>query len=213
MSEIEVRGGGGTVALADLVNRVMDRGVVASGGAMISVADVELLYLDLNVLLASVETLRASARSPGSEAPRASRRTEGTPVEPGARPSSGRAPAAAAPDPREPGEGLPERRSPGPGRAMDRADPSGPPARPSGPADDPGRSLGQLVLTVVEFLRRVLEHQAVRRMEAGSLTEEEEERLGLAFLRLQERILELKNVFGVEDEELNLDLGPLGRLL
>jgi len=74
-------------------------------------------------------------------------------------------------------------------------------------------ALAGLVLTVVEFLRQVLEHQAVRRLEQGTLTEEEEERLGLAFMRLQERMVELREFFGLEEEDLNIDLGPIGRLL
>lgn len=74
-------------------------------------------------------------------------------------------------------------------------------------------ALAGLVLTIVEFLRRVLEHQAVRRLEQGTLTEEEEERLGLAFMRLQERMRELREFFGLQEEDVNIDLGPLGRLL
>ena len=73
--------------------------------------------------------------------------------------------------------------------------------------------LGKLVLTLIEFLRQVLEHQAVRRMEGGTLSEEEIERLGLALMRLQERLEELKNQFGLAGEDLNIDLGPLGRLI
>jgi hypothetical protein len=73
--------------------------------------------------------------------------------------------------------------------------------------------LARLVLTLIEFLRQVLEHQAVRRLDAGTLTEEEQERLGLAFLRMRERMVELRDTLGVAEEDLNLDLGPLGRLL
>ncbi len=81
---------------------------------------------------------------------------------------------------------------------------------------DPERletGLARLVLTLIEFLRQVLEHQAVRKMESGQLSEEEEERLGLAFLRLRERMVELQETLGVTEEELNVDLGPLGRLV
>lgn len=73
--------------------------------------------------------------------------------------------------------------------------------------------VARLVLTLVELIRQVLEHQAIRRMEGDTLTDEEVERLGMALLRLQERLDEIKDVFGVTDEELNIDLGPLGRLL
>jgi gas vesicle protein GvpK len=74
------------------------------------------------------------------------------------------------------------------------------------------QGLARLVLTVIELLRQVLEHQAVRRMDGGSLTDAEIERLGLALLKLNTRMDELKRVFGLTDEDLNIDLGPLGRL-
>lgn len=80
---------------------------------------------------------------------------------------------------------------------------------------DPERveqGLARLVMTVIELLRQVLEHQAVRRMDGGSLTEEEIERLGLALMKLNIRMDELKAIFGLTDEDLNIDLGPLGRL-
>jgi hypothetical protein len=80
---------------------------------------------------------------------------------------------------------------------------------------DPERveqGLARLVLTVIELLRKVLEHQAIRRMDGGSLTEQEVERLGLALLKLSQRMDELKEIFGLTDEDLNIDLGPLGRL-
>jgi len=73
--------------------------------------------------------------------------------------------------------------------------------------------LAKLVLTLVELIRRLLEHQAIRRIEGGSLTDEEIERLGLAFLDLEAKMDEMKKVFGLEGEELNLNLGPLGDLM
>jgi hypothetical protein len=80
-------------------------------------------------------------------------------------------------------------------------------------ADDIESGVAKLVLTLVEFIRQLLEHQAVRRMEGGGLSDEEIERLGLALLRLEERLEEIKHAFGLENEDLNVDLGPLGRLL
>jgi len=73
--------------------------------------------------------------------------------------------------------------------------------------------LGKLVLTIVNLLRDLLERQAIRRMEAGSLTDAEIERIGTTFMRLGEEIERLKKEFGLEGEELNIDLGPLGKLL
>jgi uncharacterized protein YjiS (DUF1127 family) len=81
---------------------------------------------------------------------------------------------------------------------------------------DPERveqGLAQLVLTLIELLRQLMERQALRRMDEGTLTDEEIERLGLTFMRLADRMEELKAQFGLRDEDLNLDLGPLGSLL
>src|SRR5688500_3424094 len=75
-----------------------------------------------------------------------------------------------------------------------------------------GQELGKLVLTLVEVVRKVLEHQAVRRMDSGTLSPEEVEKLGLALLRLREKMDELKAAFGLLDQDLDIDLGPLGRL-
>lgn len=79
--------------------------------------------------------------------------------------------------------------------------------------EDVRHGLGKLVLTIVELVRQLLERQARRRVESGSLTEAEVERLGLTFLKLSEEMENLKRLFGIEGEELNLDLGPLGKLL
>ena len=75
------------------------------------------------------------------------------------------------------------------------------------------RGLAQLVLTLIELLRQLMERQALRRMEAGTLTEDEVERMGLTFMRLEQRMEELKAEFGLADEDLNLNLGPLGDLM
>jgi gas vesicle protein GvpK len=75
------------------------------------------------------------------------------------------------------------------------------------------KGLAQLVLTVIELLRQLMERQALRRIDGGSLTPDEIERLGETFMLLEERIEELKEAFEIEDEDLNLDLGPLGRLI
>jgi len=75
------------------------------------------------------------------------------------------------------------------------------------------RGLVQLVLTLVELLRQLMERQAIRRVEAGGLTDDEVERLGRTLMLLEERMEELREHFGLEPEDLNLDLGPLGRLL
>jgi len=87
------------------------------------------------------------------------------------------------------------------------------PRRIDADPNDVARGLAQLVLTLVELLRQLMERQALRRIEGGTLSDEEIERLGLAFKALAERMDELKREFGLEDDDLNLDLGPLGDLL
>ena len=75
------------------------------------------------------------------------------------------------------------------------------------------KGLAQLVLTVVELLRQLMERQALHRIEGGGLGEDEVERLGRTLMLLEQRMEELKDTFGLSDGDLNLDLGPLGRLL
>jgi hypothetical protein len=79
--------------------------------------------------------------------------------------------------------------------------------------DNLEKGLAQLVLTLVELLRQLMERQALRRIEGGSLSDDEVERLGETFMLLEQRMEELKEAFGLEDEDLNLDLGPLGQLM
>jgi hypothetical protein len=79
--------------------------------------------------------------------------------------------------------------------------------------EDVQRSVARLVLALVEFLRKLLERQAIRRMENGSLTPEEIESMGLALMKLEETVHEIARRFGLRPEDLNLDLGPLGKLL
>jgi hypothetical protein len=71
----------------------------------------------------------------------------------------------------------------------------------------------KLVLTLVELIRQVLERQAIRRMETGTLSADQTESVGLALMRLQETIVDLAKQFDIPPHELNLDLGPLGRLI
>jgi actin-like ATPase involved in cell morphogenesis len=75
------------------------------------------------------------------------------------------------------------------------------------------QGLAKLVLTLIEFIRRLLEKQAIRRMEGGDLAPEQIENLGLALMTLEARMQELKAQFGLAEQDLNLDLGPVGRLI
>ncbi len=104
-------------------------------------------------------------------------------------------------------------------KALSKIDPARVPPAPGrvGRSDfEPAKvehGLAKLALTLVELIRRLMERQAIRKMEGGTLTAMQVERLGEAFRRLETKMEELKRVFGLKDEELNLDLGPLGALM
>lgn len=85
-------------------------------------------------------------------------------------------------------------------------------ARWNADPDDVQRTVAKLVLSLVEFLRRLLERQAIRRMDAGTLTPEQIESVGQALMRLEEAVRDMAARFDLAPEDLNLDLGPLGRL-
>jgi hypothetical protein len=87
------------------------------------------------------------------------------------------------------------------------------PSRIDVDAEGVEQGLAQLVLTLVEFLRQLLERQAIRRMEGGSLSDEEVERIGLALMKLEEKVNQLAEQFGLTPGDLNINLGPLGDLL
>jgi hypothetical protein len=197
------------VALVDAVDHLLNRGVVLVGETTLSLAGVDLVYLGLNLLVSSVETLREP--EPGSPRPAPSVAGSG----PGPRPPG--APLSV------PNAGSGASVVPSPSRAAppvtgEEASPAqilaGLPARLEAEAGErPERGLARLVLTLVELLRQLLERQAVRRLEGGGLAPDEIERMGLALMELEAKMRELRAVFGLEEEDLNLDLGPLGELL
>ena len=79
--------------------------------------------------------------------------------------------------------------------------------------EDVQRSVAQLVLTIVEFLRRLMERQAIRRMDQKTLTPAQVEAVGTALMRLEDTVLEIGAKFGLTADDLNLDLGPAGKLM
>ncbi len=154
------------VTLLDVADRLLDTGVSLTGEATISVADVDLIYLGLDLALGSVEKMRGRKRGPGAMSAEMHR---GIPA------------------------GLPEHIN---------VDPS-----------DVERSLAKLVLTIVEFIRQLLERQAIRRMDGGGLTDAEIDRVGTALMKLEEKVVEMAGLFRLEKDDLRLGLGPLGELL
>lgn len=87
------------------------------------------------------------------------------------------------------------------------------PPRWNADPEDVRRSVAKLVLTLVEFIRQLLERQAIRRMDAGTLTADQTEAVGLALMRLEETVRDIGRQFGLAQEDLNLDLGPVGKLM
>ena len=90
---------------------------------------------------------------------------------------------------------------------------AGSPLRWNADPEDVQRSVAQLVLTLVEFIRRLLERQAIRRMEGGTLTDQQVEEVGRALMQLEKTVSDLAARFGLAPEDLNLDLGPVGKLM
>lgn len=193
------------VDLADVLTTALDRGVIVHGDVTIAVADIDLIRLNLALLLAAIETIgHGGGIRPASLAGALA----GAPEPPGREEYRESGAPPIAPSSAEVGAGA--------GEVAELGDVArGLPARID--ASPPGErgvesGLARLVLTLIEVLRKVLEHQAVRRMEGGRLTQEEVERLGLALARLHDKMQELKGVFGLSDADLEIDLGPLGRL-
>lgn len=87
------------------------------------------------------------------------------------------------------------------------------PLRWNADPDEVRRSVAQLVLTLVEFIRKLLERQAIRRMEARTLTDRQTEDVGRALMQLEETVREIAAKFGIPPDDLNLDLGPIGKLM
>lgn len=141
------------VALVDLLDRLLAGGVVIAGDITLRIADVDLVGIDLNALISSV-----NAKVPLG------------------------------------------------GSRCDREEPTGPRSRHGGARPR------QTVLTVVELLRQLMERQALRRFETGELTDDQEERIGLTLMLLDDRMTELRERYGLRPADLNLDLGPLGPL-
>jgi hypothetical protein len=223
-----------SASLTDAIDELITKGVVLVGEAQIGIVDIPLIYVGLNLVLGSAEYFgfedrRGEAnperRSPSSRGPMSL--AAGLP-----RPDP-TALRAAAPAPRRvvtAGERRVDQPSAAP-HATAQPSPRGRGSETSGSqtalpgfqaladdvrsSSDIGASTGvvQLVLTLVELLRQLMERQAVRRMEGGQLSHEAVERMGLALRELDQKMAELREIFDLTEEDLNLDLGPLGRLL
>lgn len=202
--------------LLELLDRLLDKGVMVKGEILLTVADIDLVYLNLGLLLSSVKSVEEAAcaevwmpvkqreeyldelqletRSdpfvPASSLPASLGKEHGR-----CESSNGELSARILPTILQ--DGLDQYLTP-----KTNIDPK-----------NVEKGLARLVLTLVDLLRKLMEKQAIRRMEAGQLNCAEIEKMGETFLLLDERMEQLKEVFGLQGEELNLDLGPLGDLL
>lgn len=207
------------VTLLELLDRLLDKGVVVKGEILLSVADIDLVYLNLGLLLSSVKTLAKAARSSSNgEAAPVSWHTsiqEEEPVADQPRAASTQlapSPFASAQQPWSKSGGgellataLPAVIDDGPGQLFA--------PRAALNPENVEKGLVKLVLTLVDLIRKLMEKQAVRRMDEEQLHASDIEKLGATFYLLDQKIEQLKKMFGLEDEDLNLDLGPLGELL
>lgn len=182
----------GTVTLADALDRILERGVSLQGNVVIGLADVDLLYLDLRLLLGSVDTIW-----PDGPAPLA-------PIRPQVPDHSSSPVPAPTPtlDPRDDAFDADIAPATGTGPVV-VSEEAPPPSKSSSTA----QGLVRLVLTLVKLLHDTLERQAVRRMEEGRLDDAQIDRLGSALFAQAEQILLLQRKFGFTDQDLSLNLG------
>lgn len=206
------------LTLLELLDRLLDKGVMAKGEILLSVADIDLVYLNLGLLLSSVKTVEHTARKGGSfrepeerlmplssdtDVPdEFSLDAESEDIDTVVFSEEG---SLATKDERLAARTLP------PDLNTKQAQTS-----ESSTNIDPKnveKGLAKLVLTLVDLIRKLMEKQAIRRIEDDQLSAQEIEKVGNAFFILDEKMEELKEVFGLKDEDLNLNLGPLGDLL
>ncbi|MBU2445590.1 MAG: gas vesicle protein K [Bacteroidetes bacterium] len=170
------------VTLVDALDKVLEMGAVIHGDVVLRVADVDLCFLGLTLVLTSIskaeELSGKSFSNPDKEF---------------------------TPEDIEYIEKLQ--------REIRRAEENIPKLIDLGNPKKAEQGLAKLVLTLVELIRKLMEKEAFRRMKRGTLSPAEIQKLGLSLKAVKKKIKEIQAIFGIEDEELNLDLGPLGNLM
>ena len=170
------------VTLVDALDKVLEKGAIINGDITIRVADVDLVYLGLRLILTSI-----------SKAEELAGRNFSNPDK------------EFTPDDIEYIEKLQ--------REIRRAEENIPKLIDLGSPQKTEQGLAQLILTLVELIRKLMEKEAFRRVKSGALAPVEIQKLGLSLKAVKKKIKEIQAIFGIEDEELNLDLGPLGNLM
>jgi len=170
------------VTLIDALDKVLEKGAIINGDIVIRLADVDLVYLGLRLILTSV-----------SKAEEMSGRSFGDPEK------------ELTSEDIEYIERLQ--------REIKKTEENIPKIINANSPRETEQGLAKLILTLVELIRRLMEKEAFRRVKKGSLSSAEIQKLGLSLKAVKKKIEEIKAIFGIEDEELNLDLGPLGNLI
>jgi len=184
-------------SLADLLDRLVDTGIAASGDLVLGLADVDLIRVSLRLVLGSVDKLAGAPDPDGRPWPAEPPTAAGPPItEPADPPIPAGSPASTT---RSAPTALPPRTGPAarPATGAAGVDLDHPADRPVAHPDRPELGVGALLVAVVEIVHQLLERQAIRRMERGSLSDEQIERLGLALMEMQDRIGQLVELFGV----------------
>lgn len=168
------KAGSNSVGLVELLDRVLDKGAVVCGDVIISIADVDLIGLNLNLFLASIERVRTKGfgGKSFSKKEEAQELNELKILREELEKAAQYLPTSIKESPKESG-------------------------------------LAKLALTLIELLKELMEKQAIRRVESGSLRDEEIEKMGLTFQLLEKRLEVLRKTFGLKKEDLNIDLGPM----
>ena len=170
------------VTLVDVLDKVLEKGAVINGDITIRVADVDLVFLGLRLILTSV-----------SRAEELSGRNFSNPDK------------ELTPEDTAYIQKLQ--------REIKRAEENIPKLIDLGSPKKTEQGLAKLILTLVELIRRLMEKEAFRRVKKGTLSQAEVQKLGLSLKAVKKKIKEIQVIFGIEDEDLNLDLGPLGNLM
>jgi hypothetical protein len=206
------------VTLLELLDRLIDKGVVVKGQIMLSVADMDLIYLNLGLLLSSVKTVEKAARRGDYREPKVFSQKKSSRGEFLEEPQweneikEVSSPAVPTRNGKSRNRNKKHKSTKLPSNVNYRRNQSTQPKTNIDPKNVE-KGLVKLVLTLVELIRQLMEKQAIRRIEDEQLDAKEIENVGNAFFLLNEKMTQLKKTFGLTDEDLNLDLGPLGNLL
>jgi hypothetical protein len=170
------------VTLVDALDKVLEKGAVINGDIVLSVADVDLVFLGLRLILTSVSK---------------------------AEELSGKSWGCKSEEPTLEDIDTIERLQ----REIKKAEANIPKLIDFGNPKKTEQGLAKLILTLVELIRKLMEKEAYRRVRGGTLSPIEIEKLGLSLKAVKKKVKEIQAIFGIEDEELNLDLGPIGNLM